>query len=79
MEVARGDFEILNKKVMKRPLLSHPNFEKVFHANCDVSGVAIGAMLSQEGKLITLFNDKFMRPSINIQSMSKIFMLLFKH
>ena len=40
----------LKKKVSERPILSLPNFNKVFQVECDASKVAIVEVLSQEGK-----------------------------
>ena len=48
----------LKKKVTEQSILAHPNFNKVFQVESDASGIAIGFVLSQEGRPIAYFREK---------------------
>jgi hypothetical protein len=51
-------FNILKDKITEQPILVLPNFGKTFQVRCDASGVAIGAVLSQDNRPITYFSEK---------------------
>ena len=47
----------MKKNVTKRPILSLPYFGKIFQVDYDVSGFAIGTVLSREGQPISFFSE----------------------
>ena len=51
-------FNLLIQKVTKKPVLTLPDFNKVFQVDCDASSTAIGAIMSQEGRPISYFSEK---------------------
>ena len=42
----------------EKPVLKLPDFDHLFQARCDASSTTIGAMLSQEDKLVAYFSEK---------------------
>lgn len=51
-------FEMLKKQVATQHVLQFPSFEKNITIECDASGLAVGGVLSQEGRPITFFSEK---------------------
>jgi hypothetical protein len=57
-EEAKRSFNILKEKITEKPILVLPNFEMTFQVRCDVSGVAIGEVLSQNNIPVAYFSEK---------------------
>jgi hypothetical protein len=55
---AENSFNLLKKKITEQPILVLLDFSKTFQVKCDVSGFAIGAVLSQDDRSITYFSEK---------------------
>jgi hypothetical protein len=48
----------LKEKITRQPILVLPDFGKTFQVRCDVSGVAIGEVLSQDNRPFSYFSEK---------------------
>ena len=46
------------EKIIERPILVLPNFEKTFQVRCDASGVSIGTILNQDNRIVAYFSEK---------------------
>jgi hypothetical protein len=70
-EEAEKSFNLLKKKITEQPILVLPDFSKTFQVRCDVSGFSIGAVLSQDNRLITYFNEKLNEANIKYSTYDK--------
>jgi hypothetical protein len=54
---ANKGFRLLKDKITEQPILILLDFRKTFQVKCDASGVVIGAVLSQDDKLVAYFSE----------------------
>lgn len=52
------DFKYLKERVAQYPILALPTFKKLFTVETDASNLAIGAVLSQDGRPVAFFSEK---------------------
>ena len=57
-EEAEKSFRVLKNKIIEQPVVVLLDFGKTFQVRCDASGITIGAVLSQDNRLVDYFNEK---------------------
>jgi hypothetical protein len=63
-------FDALKDKLYA-PMVQLSNFGKAFELECDASGVGIGLVLMQDGKLVAYFSEKPHGPILNYSTYDK--------
>jgi hypothetical protein len=66
-------FNLLKRKIIEQPILVFPDFNKTFQVKCDASRFAIGAVSSQDERLITYFSEKLNETKIKYSTYDKEF------
>jgi hypothetical protein len=72
-EEEEKSFNLLKKKITEQPILVLLDFNKTFQVKCDVSGFAIGAVLSQDGRPIAYFSEKLNEAKVKYSTYDKEF------
>jgi hypothetical protein len=66
-------FNLLKQKIMERPVLVLPDFQKTFQVKCDARGYAIGEVLSQKDRLVAYFSEKLDEEKMKYSTYDKEF------
>jgi hypothetical protein len=77
-EEAEKRFNLLKRKITEPPILVLPDFKKTFQVKCDASGFAIGAILSQEDRLIEYFSENLNEAKIKYSMYDKAFYVIIQ-
>jgi hypothetical protein len=64
---------LLKKKIIEQAILVLSDFNKTFQIKCDTNGFAIGAVLSQDDRPISYFNEKLNESKVKYSTYDKEF------
>jgi hypothetical protein len=64
-------FIMLKDKLTHALLLQLSDFNKTFELECDASGIGLGGVLLQDGKLVVYFSEKLSGPVLNYSTYDK--------
>jgi hypothetical protein len=58
-------FHKLRTLLTSAPILAQPNIEKLFDVYCDASGIGLGGVLMQEGRVIAYTSRQLWKHEVN--------------
>jgi hypothetical protein len=72
-EEVEKSFKVLKKKITEQPILVLLDFGKTFQVRCDASGITVGAVLSQDNRLVAYFSENLNDPKEKYSTYDKDF------
>jgi hypothetical protein len=70
---AERSFNLLRQKIIEQPVLVLPDFQKTFQVKCDVSGYAVGGVLSQDDRPVAYYSEKLEDAKLKYSTYDKEF------